>query len=79
MVRYLVSGRYTAGPNEGRQFLLMKGGYVVGDSKPLISETSATEAIAKAVATRKNRQNAFDSRWHSCITPCCYSVSEINY
>ena len=55
MVRYLVSGRYTAGPNEGRQFLLMKGGYVVGDSKPLISETYATEAIAQAVATRKNR------------------------
>lgn len=78
MVRYLVSGRYTAGPNKGRQFLLMKGGYVVGDSKPLISETYATTAIAQAVATRKNRQNAFDSRC-SYITPCYYSVSEINY
>lgn len=79
MVRYLVSGCYTAGPNEGRQFLLMKGGYVVGDSKPFISETYATEAIAQAVATRKNRQNAFDSSQCSYITPCRYSVSEINY
>ena len=78
MVRYLVSGRYTAGPNEGQQFLLMKGGYVVGNSKPLISETYATEAIAQAVATRKNRQNAFDSQC-AYITPCCYTVSEINY
>ena len=79
MVRYLVSGRYTAGPNEGQQFLLMKGGYVVSGSKPLISETYATEAAAQAVATRKNRQNAFDSSLSSYITPCCYSVSEINY
>lgn len=79
MVRYLVSGRYTAGPNEGRQFLLMKGGYVVGDSKPFLSETYATEATAQAVATRKNRQNAFDSSRSSYITPCYYSVSEINY
>lgn len=78
MVRYLVSGRYTAGPNEGRQFLLMRGGYVVGDSKPMISETYATEATAQAVATRKNRQNALDSRC-GYITPCCYTVSEINY
>ena len=79
MVRYLVSGRYTVGPNEGQQFLLMKGGYVVGDSKPLISETYASEAVAQAVATRKNRKNEFDSQRCAYITPCCYTVSEINY
>lgn len=78
MKKYLVSGVYTEGVHKGKVFLLSKGGYVV-DGKPCIQDCYDTERVAKMVATKKNKANEWDSKHCEYITPCRYSVSEVNY
>lgn len=81
MIRYLISGVYTEGDHKGRQFLLCKGGYVVDREmgKPLPIDCYESEKAAKMVATKLNKRNEMDSRWCKYITPCRYTVSEVNY
>lgn len=82
MKKFLVSGMYTDGASKGRVFLLGKGGYVVDMDdgiKPLPMDCYDTERAAKMVASKYNKRNEWDVKHNHYITPCRYTVSEINY
>lgn len=80
MKRFLVSGTYTGGQHAGKSFLLVRGGYVAPDSgRPPIYDTYATEAIARQVAGKYNKRNAWESRSCKQVPPCKYTAVAIEY
>lgn len=80
MKKYLIEGRYTEGQHEGHTFLLTKGGYVVNNVRTLMPwNFYETERAAKMVATKKTKQNKFDSAYNHYIEPCEYTVKEIEF
>lgn len=80
MIRYLVCGTYTDGKTAGKSFMIRKGGYLVDRFyKPFPDECYSSRQAAQAVASRLNRRNEEDTRIDKQITPCRYTVSEINY
>lgn len=81
MKRYLIKATITSGEHTGRTYLLRKGGYVAARGSELQSPLSAddyyTEARAKAVATRWNKQNELYQLIGSCAEPTKYEAVEV--
>lgn len=79
MKRYLIKATITGGAHEGETYLMRKGGYVISDTSLYCADDCyKTEAAAKAVASKWNRQNAFYQYTGSVtIEPTKYEAVEV--
>lgn len=78
MKRYLIKATITGGLYEGTTYFLRKGGYVAKGPSSCCAEDFYTEAAAKMVATKWNKQNEFYQHYTPLtVEPTKYEAAEV--
>ena len=78
MKKYLIKATITGGAHKGTTYFLRKGGFVIRDTRVCCAEDFYTEATAKAVATKWNKQNDFyQSIGSTTAEPTKYEAVEV--
>ena len=77
MKRYLIKATFTGGAHKGETYYIRKGGYVTNDPRLCCAEDFYTEASAKAVATKWNKENEFYQSYVPSIEPTKYEAAEV--